>query len=160
MGYLNLKQIQKRDFQVFFFSEPQLHNIIIISELEILNKKNPDSRYQKTCQSISRNFFFSILLILMANTKSKIFFLVKLILVWKFSSPLCITWLLKKTSYISKPASYLVDVYPWCVFQKFKFMQANSVWCHKFFIRDLISWLHNFFPLLLLTMMFWRKYLS
>ena len=88
------------------------------------------------------------------------FFLVKLILVWKFSSPLCITWLLKKTSYISKPASYLVDVYPWCVFQKFKFMQANSVWCHKFFIRDLISWLHNFFPLLLLTMMFWRKYLS
>ena len=58
MGYLNLKQIQKRDFQVFFFSEPQLHNIIIISELEILNKKKPDSRYQKTCQSISRIFFF------------------------------------------------------------------------------------------------------
>ena len=36
-------------------------------------QKKTDSRYQKTCQSISRNFF-SILLILKAITKSKIFF--------------------------------------------------------------------------------------
>ena len=72
MGFES-KQIQKRDFQVFFFSEPQLHNIIIVSELEILNKKKQIVDTKKLVNQF-HGIFFSILLILMANTKSKIFF--------------------------------------------------------------------------------------